>query len=153
MVVTHAAARQVRLEAALPLRVIATPEAAALIMRLRAEHGPLIFHQSGGCCEGSAPMCFRERDFRIGSHDVLLGVIEGCPFYVAGGDFEHWAYFELTIDVTNAGGDSFSIEAADGVRFVTRSRLFSDAEAALLDAAGPPSRGPEAFRTILTDDA
>jgi uncharacterized protein (DUF779 family) len=128
-----------------PPRVIATPAAATLIRRLRQENGPLVFHQSGGCCEGSAPMCFRQRDFHIGPRDVLLGVIEGCPFYVGGTEFEYWAWFELTIDVTRGGGDSFSIEAAEGVRFVTRSRLFTDAEAGLLDAAGPPPRGRDAF--------
>lgn len=134
-------------------RVIVTPEAGALIRRLKAENGPLVFHQSGGCCEGSAPMCFRERDFRIGPRDVLLGVIEGCPFFVGGTEFDYWAYFELTIDVTHNGGDSFSIEAADGVRFVTRSRLFTDAEAALVDAAGPPPRGPDAFKTMRSGEA
>jgi hypothetical protein len=129
----------------MPERVIATPEAAALIRRLRRDNGPLIFHQSGGCCEGSAPMCLRKRDFRIGSRDILLGVIEGCPFYVGGAEFACWVAFELTIDVTHGSGDSFSIEAPDGVRFVTRSRMFTDAEAALLNKDGPPPRGPEAF--------
>jgi len=129
----------------MPIRVITTPEAAALIRRLKDEHGPLIFHQSGGCCEGTAPMCFRERTFRVGVRDVLLGVIEGCPFYVGGSEFDYWAYCELTIDVTHGGGDSFSLEAADGVRFFTRSRLFTDAEAARLDARGPPPTGPDAF--------
>ena len=92
----------------MPPRVIVTPEAAALIVRLKQEYGPLVFHQSGGCCEGSAPMCFRQRDFIIGRHDVLLGVIEGCPFYVGGTEFAYWAFFELTIEVTHGGGDSFS---------------------------------------------
>lgn len=128
----------------MPPRVIATQEAAALIRRLRQENGPLVFHQSGGCCEGSAPMCFRQRDFRTGARDVLLGMIELCPFYVGGTEFDYWAYFQLTIGVTHGGGDSFSIEAADGVRFVTRSRMFTETEAALLDSAGPPPRGPDA---------
>jgi hypothetical protein len=92
-------------------------------------------------------MCFRTQDFRIGSRDVLLGVIEGCPVYVGAAQFGYWAYCELTIGVTGGGGDSFSLEAADGVRFVTRSRLFSDEEAAMLDAAGPPERGPRASAT------
>lgn len=85
-------------------------------------------------------MCFRQRDFQVGARDVLLGEIEGCPFYVGGTDFAWWANFELTIDVTRGGGDSFSVEAADGVRFVTRSRMFADAEAALLGATGTPER-------------
>jgi uncharacterized protein len=131
----------------MPARIVVTPEAAALIGRLKSQHGPLIFHQSGGCCEGTAPMCFRQRDFRVGPRDVLLGVIEGCPFYVGGAEFGYWAYCELTIDVTMGGGDSFSLEAADGVRFLTRSRLFTEMEAKELDAAGPPPRGPEAFGT------
>jgi uncharacterized protein (DUF779 family) len=126
-------------------RVIATARAASLIRQLKDRYGPLIFHQSGGCCEGTAPMCFRTKDFRIGSRDVLLGEIEGCQFYVGAAQFQYWAYCELTIDVTTGGGDSFSLEAADGVRFVTRSRLFTDAEAATLDAAGPPERGPQAL--------
>jgi len=128
----------------MPARVLVSTEAAALVGRLKQQYGPLLFHQSGGCCEGTAPMCFRQRDFRIGRHDVLLGVIEECPFYVGGAEFGYWAYMELTIDVTMGGGDSFSLEAADGVRFITRSRLFSDVEAAELDAAGPPPQGPEA---------
>ncbi len=129
----------------MPPRVVVTPAAASLIRELKARHGPLIFHQSGGCCEGTAPMCFRRRDFHVGARDVLLGVIEDCPFYVGGAEYKYWAYFQLTIDVTTGGGDSFSIEAAEGVRFVTRSRMFTDAEAKALDEAGPPPHGPEAF--------
>lgn len=128
-------------------RVIVTPEAAEVIRRLKAEQGTLIFHQSGGSCEGTAPMCFRQRDFHVGPHDVLLGVIKGCPFYVGGAEYKYWKYFELTIDITSGGGDSFSLEAADGVRFLTRSRRFSDEEAKELDAAGPPPRGPETLRS------
>ncbi|MGN8159417.1 DUF779 domain-containing protein [Salinisphaera sp. RV14] len=127
----------------MPDRLQFTPRAAALVRRLAAVHGPLIFHLSGGCCEGSAPMCLRQADFRAGSRDVLLGEIEGCPFYVGPAQFEYWASCELTIDVTTAGGDSFSLEAADGVRFIVRSRLFTDAEIAALAAAGPPARGPQ----------
>jgi uncharacterized protein len=104
-------------------RVLVTPAAAALIERLREEHGPLLFHQSGGCCEGSAPMCFRRADFRVGSHDVLLGVISDCPFYIGAGQFEYCANSQFTIDVIQGGGDSFSLEAPEGVRFITRSRL------------------------------
>jgi uncharacterized protein (DUF779 family) len=93
-------------------------------------------------------MCLRAKDFRIGARDVLLGMIEQCPFYVGAAHFQYWAFCELSIDVTTGGGDSFSIEAADGVRFVTRSRLFTDAEAAALDAAGPPERGPQALQRL-----
>jgi uncharacterized protein (DUF779 family) len=126
----------------MPVRVIFTAQALALTRQLRATFGSLIFHLSGGCCEGSAPMCFRTADFRVGMRDVLLGVIEGCPFYVGPAQFGYWAYCELTVDVTPAGGDSFSLEAAEGVRFIVRSRLFTDQEAAALDAAGPPPTGP-----------
>jgi uncharacterized protein (DUF779 family) len=130
----------------MPARVVATPAAQVLIRRLKTEHGPLIFHQSGGCCEGSAPMCFRQTDFQVGEQDVLLGVIEGCPFYAGPAQFQYLAYSLLTLDVTTGGGDSFSLEAADDVRFVTRSRLATDAQAAELDAAGPPPTGPSALR-------
>ncbi len=105
-------------------RVVFTPEAVALVAALKVSHGPLIFHLSGGCCEGSAPMCFRQSDFRVGASDVLLGAVEGCPFYVGAAQFDYWSGCQIIIDVTTEGGDSFSLEAADGVRFVARSRLF-----------------------------
>jgi uncharacterized protein len=126
----------------MPPRVIFTQQALSLTRRLRAENGPLIFHLSGGCCEGSAPMCFRQSDFRVGARDVLLGLTEGSPFYVGPAQFDYWASCQLTVDVTEGGGDSFSLEAADGVRFLVRSRLFTEGEAAELDAAGSPPRGP-----------
>jgi uncharacterized protein (DUF779 family) len=131
----------------MPDRVFATPDAVALIRLLKAEHGPLVFHQSGGCCEGTAPMCFKPSDFRIGLRDVLLGGIEDCPVYIGAGQFEYFASSQLIIDVTTGGGDSFSLEAPEGVRFVTRSRLFADAEMVQLDSLGPPPTGPEAFRS------
>ncbi|HKM61744.1 MAG TPA: DUF779 domain-containing protein [Acidisphaera sp.] len=120
----------------MPDRVIVTPQARALVRRLRAHYGKLLFHLSGGCCEGSAPMCFRQSDFRVGARDVLLGAIDDTPFYVGAAQFPYWAYSELTVDVTTGGGDSFSLEAPDGVRFVVRSRLFTDEEAASLPAVG-----------------
>ena len=126
----------------MPVRLVFTPEARALTQRLRVAFGPLIFHLSGGCCEGSAPMCFRQSDFRVGARDVLLGVIEDCPFYVGAAQFGYWAHCQLTVDVTTGGGDSFSLEAADGVRFVVRSRLFTDEEDAALTASGAPPSGP-----------
>jgi uncharacterized protein (DUF779 family) len=128
----------------MPDRVIFTPPARALTRQLQQQFGPLIFHLSGGCCEGSAPMCFRQSDFRAGADDVLLGVVEGCPFHVGAAQFPYWEHCELTVDVTSGGGDSFSLEAVDGVRFVVRSRLFSDAEDAALAAAGPLPTGPTA---------
>ena len=120
----------------MPDRVIFTAQALALAQRVRGAFGPVIFHLSGGCCEGSAPMCFRQSDFRVGPREALLGVIDGCPFYVAPAQFEYWSHCQLTIDVVAGGGDSFSLEAAEGVRFIVRSRLFTEAEAAELDAAG-----------------
>jgi uncharacterized protein len=131
-------------EAAMPARVRVTGAAAQQLRRLRREHGALILHLSGGCCEGSAPMCLRRNGFRVAARDVLLGVVEGCPFYVGAAQFPYWANYQLTLDVTPDGGDSFSLEAADGVRLLVRSRLFSDAERNELDAAGPPPVGPDA---------
>ena len=118
-------------------RVTATDAASALIRQLVAEHGPLLFHQSGGCCDGSAPMCFPVGDFRIGQRDVLLGTIEGCSFYIGGAQFVHWKHTQLIIDVVPGRGAGFSLEAPRGVRFLTRSRVFEDAELAALDAAAP----------------
>lgn len=126
----------------------ASPEAHALTRRLHATFGPLIFHQSGGCCEGTAPMCFRRSDFRVGEHDVLLGTIEGAPFYVGADTYQYLANCQLHIDVMTGAGDSFSLEAPEGVRFVTRSRLFDDAELQELEFAGPPLRGPAALHAI-----
>ncbi len=90
-------------------------------------------------------MCLRSSGFRVGARDVLLGVISGCPFYVSAVQFPYWAHSQLTIDLVADGGDSFSLEAAEGVRFITRSRVFTDAEMSAVDAAGPPPVGPDAM--------
>lgn len=108
-----------------------------MVRRLQEQHGPLLFHQSGGCCDGSAPMCFGRDQFRVGAGNVLLGVVEGRPFYIGGAQFESWARTQLIIDVGPTGGDRFSLEAPEGVRFITPSRVFTDAEAADLDAPAP----------------
>ena len=100
-----------------------TPEAAALIQALRQEHGPLMFHQSGGCCDGSAPMCYQLGELRIGTRDVLLGEIEGTPFYIGGDQWERWQHTRLVIDVVPGRGSGFSLEAPMGKRFLTRSEL------------------------------
>jgi uncharacterized protein (DUF779 family) len=121
-------------------RVIATPAAIALIERLRGRHGDLLFHQSGGCCDGSAPMCYPVGDFRVGRQDVRLGEIAGCSFYIGAAQFEYWSHTQLIIDAVPGRGAGFSLEAPEGVRFLTRSRVFSDAEAADLDRQGPPPR-------------
>lgn len=119
-------------------RIRITPAAAGRLRRLRAEHGPVLLHQSGGCCEGSAPMCFRMSEFRVGGADVLLGEVEGCPVYMSAAQFTAWAGFEITIDlVGDGGGDSFSLEAADGVRFLSRSRLFTAEELPEVEPARP----------------
>jgi uncharacterized protein (DUF779 family) len=127
-----------------PTRVDCTPEAAALIGELEAEHGRLLFHQSGGCCDGSAPMCYPAAEFRIGQRDVLLGHVAGVPVYIGAAQFEYWEHTHLTIDVVPGRGSGFSLEAPRGVRFLTRSRVFSDDEWRALEAAGPAPRGPAA---------
>lgn len=124
-------------------RVLATEQTEALVAKLSQLHGPLLFHQSGGCCDGSAPMCYPRSEFKIGQHDVYLGEIAGCPFYISGPQFEYWQHTQLTIDVVKGRGSGFSVEAPEGVRFLTRSRVFSDAEYSELQAAGPALRGQQ----------
>lgn len=109
-------------------RVAVTEKAATVIDQLREKHGELMFHQSGGCCDGSAPMCFTVGEFMVGSRDVLLGKIHGCEFYMAADQFEFWKNTHLTIDVTEGRGASFSLEIPLGLRFMTLSRLFADEE-------------------------
>jgi uncharacterized protein (DUF779 family) len=109
-------------------RVIATEEAKSVIDKLYKKHGELIFHQSGGCCDGSAPMCFEKGDFIIGSRDVCLGKIHGCNFYMASDQFEFYKSMQLTIDVSPGRGSSFSLEIPLGLRFMTISRIYSDDE-------------------------
>ena len=109
-------------------RLDATPAALDLIDKLQAQHGDLMFHQSGGCCDGSAPMCFPAGEFKVGAADVLLGPIAQCPFYMSAAQFEYWQHTHLTLDVTPGRGASFSLEIPEGVRFIIRSRLFNDAE-------------------------
>ncbi|MCW5237783.1 DUF779 domain-containing protein [Verminephrobacter eiseniae] len=117
------------------LRVTATEAAIALIDQLRAKHGPLMFHQSGGCCDGSAPMCYPQGEFIVGDYDRLLGHIGGVPFYISGPQFEYWQHTHLIIDVVPGRGGMFSLEGPTGQRFLTRSRLYSDEEWATLEAA------------------
>lgn len=123
------------------MRVAVTASAEAMLERLTEMHGPLVFHQSGGCCDGSSPMCFPRGEFKIGQRDVYLGTIANTPFYIGGEQFEYWKHTQLTIDVVPGRGSGFSVEAPEGVRFLTRSRLFSDEEAIALEAEGPPRRG------------
>ncbi|MFC9808354.1 MULTISPECIES: DUF779 domain-containing protein [Streptomyces] len=110
-------------------RVALTPAAGELLRRLRAEHGPLMFHQSGGCCDGSAPMCYPEGEFRTGGSDVLLaelevdGVGEPVGFWMSRSQYEVWAHTRLIVDVVPGRGSGFSLEAPEGVRFLIRSRV------------------------------
>jgi uncharacterized protein (DUF779 family) len=125
-----------------PQQVIATPAAVELIGRLAAKHGPVLFHQSGGCCDGSSPMCYPQDDFIVGDRDVRLGEIGGAPFYISPSQFEYWKHTQLIIDVVEGRGGMFSLENGEGVRFLTRSRLFEDDEVNALIAAGRFSAPP-----------
>ncbi|MCB1794664.1 MAG: DUF779 domain-containing protein [Candidatus Competibacteraceae bacterium] len=115
-------------------RVLATDAALALIAKLKAKHGALMFHQSGGCCDGSSPMCYPEGELITGDSDVRLGEIGGCPFYMSAAQFEYWQHTQLIIDAIPGRGGMFSLEGPEGLRFLTRSRLFTDEEQADLDA-------------------
>ncbi|KIG10664.1 DUF779 domain-containing protein [Caballeronia concitans] len=115
------------------LRVVATDAAIALIEKLVGEHGAVLFHQSGGCCDGSAPMCFPANEFIVGGSDVKLGDIAGVPFYMSESQFEYWQHTQLVIDCVPGNGGMFSLERPTGLRFLTRSRLFTDEENAWLD--------------------
>jgi uncharacterized protein len=117
-------------------RVSVTAKAKAVIDQLRAQHGELIFHQSGGCCDGSAPMCFQKGDFLLGSRDLCLGEIHGCKFYMAADQFEYYKSTHITVDVSRGRGSSFSLEIPLGVRFMAVSRLFTGAELAQIQPFG-----------------
>jgi uncharacterized protein len=125
-------------------RVKVTPEATALIEKLAAQHGPLMFHQSGGCCDGTAPMCYPLGEFRVGERDVYLGEIAGVPVYISGPQFEYWQHTQLIIDAVPGRGSGFSLESPEGLRFLTRSRVYTEEEFAELNRMGPPARGPQA---------
>jgi len=109
-------------------RIVATDKALALIEQLRAAHGPLMFHQSGGCCDGSQPMCFNAGEFRVGGSDVWVGIINGCNFYMAKDQFQYSQYTQVILDVTPGRGSSFSLEIPLGVRFFVKSKLFTESE-------------------------
>lgn len=127
-----------------PPRILSTPAADATIAMLADKHGPLMFHQSGGCCDGSAPMCYPAGEFRVGGQDVLLGHVgtpAAVPVWIGAAQFAYWRHTQVTIDVVPGRGAGFSLEGPEGVRFIVRSRVFSDDEADALDAAGEPARG------------
>lgn len=104
-------------------QVTATPAALQFIQEIVADHGPVIFHQSGGCCDGSSPMCYAQGDLMIADHDVLMGEIGGMPFYIGGAQYEAWKHTRLTIDVIDGRGGMFSLDNGRGKRFLTRSDL------------------------------
>lgn len=99
-----------------------------MVDELRVLHGPLMFHQSGGCCDGSSPMCFAEGEFRIGESDIRLGNVHGCDFFMSRDQYEYWKHTQLTLDVTKGRGASFSLEIPLGIRFIIRSRIFTEKE-------------------------
>ncbi|GAA0589885.1 DUF779 domain-containing protein [Virgibacillus siamensis] len=113
-------------------RVTATDEALGLIDTLIETHGPLMFHQSGGCCDGSSPMCYPRGEFRVGESDVLLGEIGETPFYMSKDQYEYWKHTQLIIDAVDGRGGMFSLEGPEGKRFLTRSRVFTEKERAEL---------------------
>ena len=121
-----------------PSGVLITASAAELLVRLQDRHGPVMFHQSGGCCDGSSPMCYPRGDFLVGDRDVLLGVLDvgadGVPVWISGPQYQTWKHTQLVIDVVPGRGGGFSLEAPEGVRFLSRGRVFTDDEKALLAA-------------------
>jgi uncharacterized protein len=139
-------------------RLVITSAAAELLGALRDKHGPLMFHQSGGCCDGSSPMCYPDGDFIVGDRDVLLGVLDtgedGVPVWISGPQFQVWKHTQLVIDVVPGRGGGFSLEAPEGMRFLSRGRAFSADENTALDASPaitgadyergerPPDRAP-----------
>src|SRR6478672_8042638 len=128
-----------------PAGVLITTAAAELLARLQDRHGPVMFHQSGGCCDGSSPMCYPHGDFLVGDRDVLLGVLDvgdGVPVWISGPQFEAWKHTQLIIDVVPGRGGGFSLEAPEGMRFLSRGRAFTDAENQLL-ANNPPVSGAD----------
>lgn len=114
-------------------RVVVTAAASAIIRKLEEKYGALMFHQSGGCCDGSSPMCFEKGDFKVGSSDVCLGEIEGADFWMSKDQFEYWQHTQIIIDVTEGRGASFSLEIPLGLRFLSRSRLFTEEESTDLE--------------------
>ncbi|WP_194362043.1 DUF779 domain-containing protein [Rhizobium daejeonense] len=115
-------------------RVLATEAALAFLDEIRADHPDILFHQSGGCCDGSSPMCYPAGEYRVGETDVKLGEIGGVPFYISGSQFEVWKHTQLIIDVVDGRGGMFSLDNGRERRFLTRSRLFSGGEACAVPA-------------------
>lgn len=114
-------------------RVTVSENAKNVINQLKSKYGALMFHQSGGCCDGSQPMCFEKGDFKLGNSDICLGEIEGCEFWMSKDQFEYWQHTQLNINITEGRGSSFSLEIPMGLRFLTESRMFTEAETADLN--------------------
>jgi len=114
-------------------RVAITEKAKDLVKQLKEKHGELIFHQSGGCCDGSAPMIFEEGDMYLDDSDVLLGELEGVNYYMNQDQFEYWKHTHLTVDITEGRGSSFSLEIPLGFRFIIRSRILTEQENSILN--------------------
>jgi len=119
-----------------PAQVVCTAAATALMEKLAEKHGPLMFHQSGGCCDGSSPMCFPRGEFLVGDSDVLLATLGETPFYMSRSQFEYWKHTQIILDVVPGRGGMFSLEGPEGVRFLVRSRVFTDDEIGALRAEG-----------------
>jgi hypothetical protein len=119
-----------------PAQVVSTAAATALMDKLAAKHGALMFHQSGGCCDGSSPMCYPRGEFLVGDSDVLLATLGETPFYISRSQFEYWKHTQIILDVVPGRGGMFSLEGPEGVRFLIRSRVFTDEEIGMLRAAG-----------------
>lgn len=125
-------------------RVVGTDAALQMIEALRDKHGPLMFFQSGGCCDGSTPMCFPAGEFDLSDTDVYLGNLAGAPFYMGLEQFAYWEHTQLIIDVVAGNGGMFSLDNGTGRRFLTRSRLFTDEEFAQLSSQLPHTTAPKA---------
>jgi uncharacterized protein len=132
------------------MRALITRAAAELLAKLQVRHGPLMFHQSGGCCDGSSPMCYPDGEFVVGDRDVLLAMLdvgldvqpEGVPVWISGPQFQAWKHTQLVIDVVPGRGGGFSVEAPEGMRFLSRGRALTDVENAALDMQ-PPITGTD----------
>ncbi|MEL6304040.1 MAG: DUF779 domain-containing protein [Bacteroidota bacterium] len=114
-------------------RVLITEAAERVVQSLKEEHGPLMFHQSGGCCDGSSPMCFPKGELMTNDTDVLLGEVADCEFYMSKDQFDYWKHTQLTMDVVTGRGSSFSLEIPLGLRFVIKSRMFTEQELEALE--------------------
>ncbi|MEM6498399.1 MAG: DUF779 domain-containing protein [Pseudomonadota bacterium] len=120
-----------------PQRVAATEAARELISEIHQDHPDILFHQSGGCCDGSSPMCYPASDFKVGSRDVKLGEIDGVPVFISGSQFEAWRHTQLILDVVPGRGGMFSLDNGRERRFLTRSRVFTDEELVALEGVLP----------------